>query len=533
MEEALHLVTRLLMIGLDAAEGSLIREWMAAGFLPHLQSLLGEGALAKLHSPAYEFPDLVWPTIYTSLGPARLGRYYYIQLQPEEWSLKLLEDKLHGTPFWVHASRQGKRCIVLDAPKTTLSEPFDGMQLASWGAHASHGETASHPPELLEHVLAHHGPYPLHSCDSHGQSPTDYARLRRQLLDGIEARRKLFTDLLTSSRWDLALCGFSETHCAGHQFWHFHDPNHPQHDPADRFGLRNALRDVYQAVDAAIGSLLEAAGPQTAVIVFSGHGMRPQYHGRELLPALLKMWGMLQDDNIAPDLSRRERVHVRKSLTKRLRDKIPMPWQYAVKKLLPAPIENYLVCRFMGAEKLDPNARAVYIPNNDLNTSIRINLIGRDRYGRVSPGEQYDKLCDFLAERLRELVNPATGRPAVECVTRVSAQYEGEFLNVLPDLTVLWNADHSIDALESPGYGTVIGSHNDLRTGGHAPDGFLMASSALSARLNLEAADDKDLAPTILNLLDAPVPANMEGRSLLRTPEAAAPSRSVASKSSQ
>jgi predicted AlkP superfamily phosphohydrolase/phosphomutase len=199
-----------------------------------------------------------------------------------------------------------------------------------------------------------------------------------------------------------------------------------------------------------------------------------------------------------------------------LRDRIPMPWQYAVKKLLPARLEHYLICRFMGAEKLDPNARAVYIPNNDLNTSIRINLTGRDRYGRVSPGEEYEQLCGFLEQRLCELINPATGRPAVECVTRVSKQYQGEYLNVLPDLTVLWSADHSIDALESPGYGTVAGSHNDLRTGGHAPNGFLMASASLAARLDLDDADDKDIAPTILDLLGAPVPDSMEGRSLLR-----------------
>jgi predicted AlkP superfamily phosphohydrolase/phosphomutase len=176
----------------------------------------------------------------------------------------------------------------------------------------------------------------------------------------------------------------------------------------------------------------------------------------------------------------------------------------------------------MGAEKLDPNARAVYIPNNDLNTSIRINLTDRDRYGRVTPGRDYEQLCGFLEQRLRELINPATGRPAVECVTRAPTQYEGEYLNVLPDLTVLWSADHSIDALESPGYGTVIGSHNDLRTGGHAPNGFLMASPSLVARLNLDGADDKDIAPTILELLGAPIPDAMEGRSLVSTTKIAA-----------
>jgi predicted AlkP superfamily phosphohydrolase/phosphomutase len=524
---------KLLLIGLDSAEVSLVRQWAAEGHLPTLGRFLREGSATQLHSPAYEFPDLVWPTIYTSLGPARLGRYYYIQLKPEEWSLQLLEDKLQGTPFWVEASQHGKRCVVLDAPKTALGPAFDGMQLASWGTHASHAATESHPPELLDQVLTRHGPYPLHSCDSHGRRPSDYVGLRRDLLAGVEARRKLFLDLLAASECDLFFCAFSETHCAGHQFWHFHDPGHPRHDSSDRFGLRNAIRDVYQAIDSSIGALVEAAGPDTDVIVFSGHGMRPQYHGRELLPALLEMWGMLAAENTPPDPSRRQRVDVRMSLTRRLREMIPMPWQYAVKKMLPAQLEHYLICRFMGAEKLDPNARAVYIPNNDLNTSIRINLTGRDRYGRVAPGEAYENLCNFLAERLHELINPATGRPAVECVTRVSSQYEGEYLNVLPDLTVLWNADHSIDALESPGYGTVVGSHTDLRTGGHAPDGFLMASRSLSGRLNLDSADDKDIAPTILQLLDTPIPASMEGRSLLRAPEVAAPSRSVASKSGQ
>jgi predicted AlkP superfamily phosphohydrolase/phosphomutase len=197
-----------------------------------------------------------------------------------------------------------------------------------------------------------------------------------------------------------------------------------------------------------------------------------------------------------------------------------MPWQYAVKKMLPSPIENYLVCRFMGVEKLDPDARAVCIPNNDLNASIRINLQGRDRYGRVAPGQEYDDLLDFLTERLRELLNPATGRPAVERVTLITSQYQGEHLNVLPDLTALWSAEHSIDALESPGYGTVAGSHHDLRTGGHSPGGFLLAPASLTARLRLQAADDKDIAPTVLELLGAPVPSTMEGHSLVSSADA-------------
>ena len=173
-----------------------------------------------------------------------------------------------------------------------LVRPIDGIQLVNWGAHATHAQTASHPPELLRQVLDHHGPYPLHSCDSHGLKLEEYLQLRSQLLAGVRLRTQLIEDLLTSDAWDLFFCVFSETHCAGHQFWHLQDPDHPRHDPRNPYGLQTAMRDVYQAVDEAVGSIVRTAGPECVTVIFSGHGMQPQYHGRELLPTLLEMWGM-------------------------------------------------------------------------------------------------------------------------------------------------------------------------------------------------------------------------------------------------
>ena len=87
--------------------------------------------------------------------------------------------------------------------------------------------------------------------------------------------------------------------------------------------------------------------------------------------------------------------------------------------MLPSKIENMLICRVMGAEKLDTSARAFYVPNNDLTAAIRINLKGRDPHGLVEPGREYDELCDWLTVRFKELINPATGRPAVDKVSRI------------------------------------------------------------------------------------------------------------------
>ena len=507
---------KVLLIGLDSAEPSLVHKWAAEGRLPHLARLMEEGSTASLQSAAAEFPDEVWPSIYTSRNSAQLGKYYYIQPKAGSSELELIDDApKHGRQFWEIASSAGARCAVVDAPKTGLGPPLNGMQLANWGAHATRCDTASHPPDLVDRVIAKHGRYPLHSCDAHGLKPEEYRELRSQLLDGVALRERLLTDLIASEPWDLFFGSFAETHCAGHQFWHLQDPLHPRYDPEDRSGLRNALRDVYQAADKAVGSLVAVTGPGTNVLVFSGHGMRAQYHGRDLVPALLEFWGMSQGQNAEPHSAPEREVTLKKTFLRTLKDNVPIQWQYAVKKMLPSKIENMMVCRVMGAEKLDTSARAFYVPNNDLTAAIRINLRGRDPQGLVGPGREYDELCDWLTTRFTELVNPATGGSAVDRVSRIHDSYQGEHLDRLPDLTALWSQEAPIDALYSPGYGTVVGSHNDLRTGGHASQGFFIMRSADGAGFDRPEGNAKDVAPTVLSLLGVEIPEEMEGRSLV------------------
>jgi hypothetical protein len=239
--------------------------------------------------------------------------------------------------------------------------------------------------------------------------------------------------------------------------------------------------------------------------------MQPEYHGRELLPTLLEWWGMRGPDNILPDPARERTVVVRQPLMNVLRQAVPLRWQYAVKRLLPKPIVDELTCRFVGVQQLDVGARAFYVPNNDLNPPIRINVIGRDPFGKVAPGRAHAALRDFLITRLGELMNPDTGKPALQDVTAVRDHYAGAFLTGLPDIVGFWNNERFIDALYSPGYGTVVGGHRDQRTGGHSARGFLALSRCDSGEPYLDGADIKDIAPTVLRLLRVPVPPDMEG----------------------
>ena len=56
------------------------------------------------------------------------------------------------------------------------------------------------------------------------------------------------------------------------------------------------------------------------------------------------------------------------------------------------------------------------VPNNDSVGAIRINVVGRDKYGVVKPGEEYERLCNDIADALYEIIDPKSGRKVVKCV---------------------------------------------------------------------------------------------------------------------
>ncbi|MEO8603423.1 MAG: alkaline phosphatase family protein, partial [bacterium] len=482
-----------------------------SGDLPVLRRLLGASAAGEVETGSRQFPDAAFYAAYTGLGPSRLGRYFFIQPRDDQAGLRLVGEAIpHGEPFWVTASRHGRRCIAVDTPKCHFAPPRDGIHVTGWGAHGFHTALRVAPAALERDFIARYGHYPLPNCDDHGRSRRSYRRLRDGLLAGVAARRRLLLDLATASEWDLFLAVFSETHCAGHNLWHLHDPTHPQYRAAVEIG--DGLRDVYVAVDAAIGALIAAVGAETRVVLFSSQGMRPQYHGRELIPSLLRLWGMGEPQDRAPQPEGESRQSAHVPLLKRLRDAVPLPLQYAVKRRLPLALSDALLCRLVGAAALDVEARAYQVPNNEMTPALRINLAGRDPRGRVRPGREYEALRDFLGARLGELINPATGRAALDDVTLTDERYPGPYRSVLPDVTGYWSPAAPIEALYSPGYGTVVGAHRDYRTGGHGPEGFLSISGATG---RLAAAHIADVAPTVLELLGVPVPPDLDGRSAL------------------
>ena len=145
---------------------------------------------------------------------------------------------------------------------------------------------------------------------------------------------------------------------------------------------------------------------------------------------------------------------------------------------------------------------------------VRINLKDRERQGIVAPSD-YDRVCDEITDMLNALRNPRNNEPLVKEIVRTHSDHRSRGpLEPDADLVVVWRQPPA-DMVSSPTLGN-LGPIPFRETGGHRPEGFLIARGAgIAENSTLESGDVIDLAPTVLARLGLRVPEYMDGRNLL------------------
>jgi predicted AlkP superfamily phosphohydrolase/phosphomutase len=154
-----------------------------------------------------------------------------------------------------------------------------------------------------------------------------------------------------------------------------------------------------------------------------------------------------------------------------------------------------------GLQDIHPSSRAyTLIPGR-----VYLNLKGREPKGGVDPGD-YQRVRDELAEVLLDCQLPETGQKVISKVIRREEIYGGGNLSAAADLIAVpydgfdLKADVKKEALAEKT--ALLGMHT-------YDDAFLFVRGRSSVRSDVEI---MDLLPTILSLMDLPVPQDTDGR---------------------
>lgn len=510
---------RLVMIGLDAADTRLVQRWAAEGHLPTLAGLLESGLAAPVVTPEGVLEGGIWPTLLTSSLPATHGMVSFASMRPGTYEIEngMFADRLPVAPFWHHASRAGRRVAVVDVPFARPLPGLNGVQVTNWGVHDSWcWRRSSWPDGLIDDLVGRFGTHPIIHCDAENRSLADYEALRDGLIAGVRTKTALLRHVLALEDWAFFFGVFSESHCAGHQLWHFMDATHPKHVPEAPAALHSGIRDVYRAIDTGLGEVLRDLPADMRVLVILSHGMGAYYAGSHLLDEILDRLGFGAPPE-APGFPSRDSYAISGigGVLWNLRRLVPRPLRQALKAGLRRPLDSLWQLTHPVPTLWKPGARAFAIPSNNMTGAIRINLKGREPFGAVAPGEEYERVCQELIDALLELENPATGALAVQWVRRACDLYKGPRVDALADLFVEWSHVAPITALRSPRIGTVTGTMTAPRTGDHVQEGLLLGKGPGLSPGAIEGLRTQDVAPTVLDLLGVPVPTTFEGSSVL------------------
>jgi predicted AlkP superfamily phosphohydrolase/phosphomutase len=459
------MASRALVIGLDCAAPQLVFDrWLDE--LPTIRSLTERGSYGILRSCDPPITVPAWSVMTSSRSPGALGFYGFRNRKDHSYdALAFASSRSVRVPrVWDILSGKGRPVVVLGVPQTYPVSEVNGVMVSCFLTPDVATSRYTHPPELKEEIEALVGEYMVDVPDFR---TNDKDRLLEDLETMTARRFQVAERLLETRPWDLFFMVEMGTDRIHHGFWRFTDPEHRLYEPGNAY--EDAMLDYYRRLDAKMARLLERIDEDTAVLVVSDHGAK-RIDGGICVNEWLRREGYLtlKEEPAEPTALRPDMVD----------------WSRTV-----AWGEGGYYCRLF------------------------VNVAGREPEGTVAP-EDYDRVRDELKAKL-EALGDEQGRPIGTVAYRPEELYE-ERNGVAPDLMVYFG-DLLWRSVGQVGTGTVHVFENDTGPddANHAHAGlYVLAAEGVPPGPGPER-DIRDVAPTLLELLGEPVPAEMEGTSLL------------------
>lgn len=498
----------LVILGFEVGDPDSIERWAREGALPTIASIMKRGCWGRTTGPELICGQGVGLSLFSGVSRSEHGYYYFRQLKPGTYDLQCISARDADTlPFWSHFRGREKKVAIIDAPDIYALDGIPGVQLANWAtlqAKEARLPPSAEPAGVLHDVRQLIGQQ-IEIDGFRAESSFSEDQLAfRLLMKRIEKKGALCRYLLSRNSYDLVVAMFSETHVAGHRFWNYRPEAQPNGTATKKHTLANAIPDTYRAIDRQLGVLLEQVPNEANVVIISLFGMKDHYPTTGLIEAFCRQLGYQAPSE--PTLRSLSPLAL-------ARWAMPQPWRTTLSHLLPEERRERLLADQFSSTTNWERTTAFAIPS--LNTSfVWVNLRGREPAGVVEPGAEYGALLDRLEADLKRLVDPHTGDPAVEQVTRTVEAFGGAPPVSLPDLFVEWNAHaHFMQRIVHPRAELVQLKQRYHRGSYHSFSGFVAAAGpSIQGRGAVGSMSLLDLCPTFLSLMGEPVPPTMSGK---------------------
>ena len=453
---------KVLIIGLDCAAPELVFEKFLDE-LPNLRKMLGHGVHGRLKTCIPPITIPAWMVMMTSRDPGTLGLYGFRHKKSYSYDVWIASSRsIKHKTVWDILSERGLRSCVVGVPPSYPPKPVNGCMVSCFITPDA-TKDYTYPKELKGELEARFGEY-IFDVEFRTE---DRDRVLKETYEMTRQHFDVIKYLMQEKEWSLFVfveIGLDRIH---HAFWKFFDREHPKYVPNNRY--ENVVKEYYKYLDREIGDLLNLVYDETVVLVVSDHGAKGM-KGAFCINQWLIREGYLTTKGKPERGARLEESQIDWSKTK--------AWGWG----------GYYA-------------------------RIFVNVEGREPQGIVPP-EDYEKTLDELTEKLKQIHGP-NGEKFDNRIYRPEEIYD-ELNGDSPDLIVYldnlsWRSAGTI------GYDTLYLSENDTGPDDavHSEYGvFILYDPKRETGTELQNLSIFDVAPTVLSILDVPVPEEMKGKTI-------------------
>ncbi len=511
----------VVVIGLDGGSFRTLEPWIREGSLPNLQELIEGGASGPLTTVVPPETATAWSSFMTGKNPGKHGVYGFTAKEKGTGRIVPVSAASRtGRALWDLLSDAGKRALVLNVPTTYPPLPMNGVLISGFLTPKGKRDFV-YPPSLLEEIEQRFGPYPLYmrTYFSADLSDANAERFLHELHEELRIKFEVLHHLMDRVSPSFTMFHLWGTDRIQHDLWSVIDEEHPTYDESFADKYRPRVVEYFAAVDEAIGKVRARLDQDGTLFIMSDHGFGPIHKTIDL-----NVWLLEQGF-----------IHIKKSLLSRIRYrlwKMGFTYEVLIRLLLKLMRFGLRLPDLSPADTVNmvrDNSLNPLLSLNDVDWSrtkayskmgmgqIVLNVEGREENGWIREGEEYGRIREEIVSCLREMRDPATGRPiGGEIYTREEI-YHGPHLEEAPDITFLPLEGNTM-ASALMGFTTrrwIV--DNAFLFGNHRMDGILIAHGKhVRSGISVEDARLIDLAPTVLHLLGEKIPRDMDGEVLTR-----------------
>ncbi|MEA2486924.1 MAG: hypothetical protein QOF16_578 [Actinomycetota bacterium] len=477
---------RVLIIGWDGVDWTVLQPMLDAGELPNVAALIQRGAFGDCLSSVPSHSWCAWPTFMTGLNPAGHGVYDILEHKPgASKRLPITYHSIKARTIFDDVTAAGKTSLLVNVPLTFPTPAMKGKVVAGGVLPAARSYTY---PTELQTELDDHAPFPIN-----GMSWTTFRNRPEAFLEEcaeITAKRQAaFEYLLDTTDWDLGVLVYVSTDRIQHCLMQYICPLHPSYDELKDTPVAKQTRAVYQQLDEGLGRLLERTTDDDLVIFMSDHGHQPCTRACTM-DRILHQLGYLEFGRGSFTFNL-IRWGPGRRIARRLYDIFKLHGRISIP-----------------ASPVEWSKTRAYTSVVSTGEGVSVNLKGREPGGTVEPGD-YEKVREALARDLADFRDPETGAAPISRIYYKEEVLSGRFLDEAPDLLLvpapLYSLTHAKGAVEEA----------DWLSGDHRLEGVVIATGPEVTPGPLgETAYLKDLPTTALAALGIPSAIPRDGRVL-------------------